>query len=246
MAKARDIPGLQAELSYRAAAARTVAVRADELFDHARGVLDTSEIERVHDMRVATRRLRAVLEIYEPCFARKQLRPVLAHVKALADVLGERRDPDVQLAQLDEFASAVKPADRPGVEVFAERVRSEQGTANRMLASALAELEETDLRGRLAALAASAAPDTEAASASAAPDSQAAAARAAPDTRPAAGSAASDPQAAAGSAASDTQPAAGAAPETAGATAFESLQPTEGDDRYQDPGRGGHTEVTPP
>jgi inorganic triphosphatase YgiF len=279
MAKARDIPGLEAELSYRAAAARTVAVRADELFDHARGVLDTSEIERVHDMRVATRRLRAVLEIYEPCFPRKQLRPVLAHVKTLADALGERRDPDVQLAQLDEFASAVKPADRPGVAVFAERVRSEQGTANRMLASALAELEETDLRGRLAALAASAAPDTEAARASAAldtqaasasaapdtqaaaaraapdtqaaaaraaPDTQAAAARAAPDTRPAAGSAASDPQAAAGSAASDTQPAAGAAPETAGATAFESLQPTEGDDRYQDPGRGGHTEVTPP
>jgi CHAD domain-containing protein len=155
MAKARDIPGLEAQLRYREAAARTVAVRAEELFDHAAGVLDTSDIERVHDMRVASRRLRAVLEIYEPCFPRKQLRSVLADVKALADSLGERRDPDVQLAQLEEFASAVKPADRPGVEVFAERVRAEQGTANQTLGSALAELEETDLRGRLAALASS-------------------------------------------------------------------------------------------
>jgi CHAD domain-containing protein len=158
MAKARDIPGLAAELSYRDAAARTVSVRAEELFEHAAGVLDTSDIERVHDMRVASRRLRAVLEIYEPCFPRKPLRSALDAVKALADVLGERRDPDVQLAQLDEFASAVKPADRPGVEAFAERVRAEQGTANQTLASALAELEETDLRGRLAVLAASAAP----------------------------------------------------------------------------------------
>jgi CHAD domain-containing protein len=158
MAKARDIPGLAAELSYRDAAVRTVSVRAEELFEHATGVLDTSDIERVHDMRVASRRLRAVLEIYEPCFARKQLRSVLDAVKALADALGERRDPDVQLAQLDEFASAVKPADRPGVEAFAERVRAEQGTANQTLASALAELEESDLRGRLAALAASATP----------------------------------------------------------------------------------------
>jgi CHAD domain-containing protein len=158
MAKARDIPGLEAHLSYREAAARTVAVRAEELFDHAAGVLDTSDIERVHDMRVASRRLRAVLEIYEPCFPRKQLRSALADVKALADSLGERRDPDVQLAQLEEFASAVKPADRPGVEVFAERVQAEQGTANQMLRAALADLEETDLRGRLAALAASAAP----------------------------------------------------------------------------------------
>ena len=39
---------------------------------HADGVLDTSDIERVHDMRVATRRLRAVLEVYAPCFPRKR------------------------------------------------------------------------------------------------------------------------------------------------------------------------------
>jgi hypothetical protein len=158
VAKARDIPGLHAELSYREAAARTVDVRSRELFDHADGVLDTSDIERVHDMRVATRRLRAVLEIYEPCFPRKQLRAALDDVKALADALGERRDPDVQLAQLDEFAAAVKPADRPGVELFAERVRSEQGSANTALAAAIAEIEDRDLRGRLASLVATAVP----------------------------------------------------------------------------------------
>jgi CHAD domain-containing protein len=159
MAKARDIPGLHADLSYREAAAATVAVRARELFDHAEGVLDTSDIERVHDMRVATRRLRAVLEIYEPCFPRKELRDVLGDVEALADALGERRDPDVHLAQLEEFAGAVKAADRPGVQLFAERVRSEQGAGNEALAGALAEIEHTDLRGRLAALSAAASPE---------------------------------------------------------------------------------------
>jgi CHAD domain len=158
MAKAKDIPGLDAAISYREAAALTVAVRAQELFDQAEGVLDTSDIERVHDMRVASRRLRAVLEIYEPCFPRKLLRSVLADVKALADALGERRDPDVQLAQLEEFAAAVKAADRPGVELFAERVRAQQGAGNEALRAALAQVEERDLRGRLAALAAAAAP----------------------------------------------------------------------------------------
>jgi CHAD domain len=158
MAKAKDIPGLDAAISYREAAALTVAVRAQELFDQAEGVLDTSDIERVHDMRVASRRLRAVLEIYEPCFPRKLLRSVLADVKALADALGERRDPDVQLAQLEEFAAAVKAADRPGVELFAERVRAQQGAGNEALRAALAQVEERDLRGRLATLAAAAAP----------------------------------------------------------------------------------------
>src|SRR5213596_3171790 len=130
MARARDIPGLHADLSYREAAARTVSVRAQEVFEHADGVLDTSDIERVHDMRVASRRLRAVLEIYEPCFPRKALRDVLTDIKALADALGERRDHDVHLAQLEEFAEAVKAADRPGVEAFAQRVRAEQDAGN--------------------------------------------------------------------------------------------------------------------
>ena len=55
----------------RDAAAKVVAVRAQELVDHADNVLDTTDIERVHDMRVATRRLRAVLEIFAPCFPKR-------------------------------------------------------------------------------------------------------------------------------------------------------------------------------
>ena len=159
MAKAREIPGLHADQSYREAAASTISVRVQELFDHAEGVLDTSEIERVHDMRVATRRLRAVLEVFAAAFEPRAHKAVLRDVKALADALGERRDPDVHLAQLEEFAAAVKEADRPGIEVFAERVRAEQGAGNEALAALLAEIQERDLRGRLGALAASASPE---------------------------------------------------------------------------------------
>ena len=152
MAKAQDVPGLSAELSYGEAAAAIVAVRAEEVFAHADRVLDTVDIERVHDMRVATRRLRAMLEIFEPCFERASLRPVLGDVKALADALGERRDPDVQLAALAGFEAAVLKADAPGVEAMAERERERQATGNIALADALREAQESDLRGRLHAL----------------------------------------------------------------------------------------------
>jgi CHAD domain-containing protein len=156
MAKARDIPGLAPDLPYAEAAARTVELRAQEVFDQAEGVLDTDDIERVHDMRVATRRLRAVLEIYEPCFERKPFRGVLSDVKALADALGERRDPDVELAALTAFQSAVAKVDGPGVELFAQLVRAEQEAGNVALAAALQEAESSDLRGRLQALVVSA------------------------------------------------------------------------------------------
>jgi CHAD domain-containing protein len=156
MAKARDIEGLRADMPFAEAAAATVAVRADELFEHSANVLDTTDIERVHDMRVASRRLRAVLEIYAPCFPRDRFRPLLKEVKALADALGARRDPDVLLDKLGELEAALPKAATPGIEAFAAPAREDQGRGNDVLAAALAEAERTDLRGRLAALAASA------------------------------------------------------------------------------------------
>jgi len=165
MAKAREIDGLRADLPFADAAAATVAVRAEELFEHAAGVLDITDIERVHDMRVASRRLRAVLEIYAPCFPRELFKPVLAEVKALADALGARRDPDVQLAALAGMEERLDPADRAGLEAFADRLRADQARGNEVLARALAQAGEDDLEGRLRALVAQAAPSAGAAAA---------------------------------------------------------------------------------
>ena len=134
------------------AAVASVRVRADELFEHATGVLDTSDIERVHAMRVATRRLRAVLELYASCFPKEQLAPVLREVKALAAALGARRDPDVELEFLDEFLAALGPDERVGVERFIARARTQQLQGNAILAAELQRVEAVDLRGRLAAL----------------------------------------------------------------------------------------------
>src|SRR5215218_6607694 len=132
MAKARDIDGLRADLPFADAAAATVAVRAEELFEHAEGVLDTTDIERVHDMRVATRRLRAVLEIYAPCFPPEQFKPLLKEVKALADALGDR------LAELEDVLPKVS---RAGIEAFAAPVRTAQEEGNATLAAALEHAE---------------------------------------------------------------------------------------------------------
>src|SRR5436190_12008181 len=145
MAKARAIEGLVAEESYAAAAAKIVAVRAREVADHSHEVLDVGDIERVHNMRVATRRLRAALEIFEPCFPPDQLDESLREVKAIADALGDRRDADVAIAALEGFATGLAAPDRPGVASLVEKIRAEQAEAN-------AELEAFVGSHRLAAL----------------------------------------------------------------------------------------------
>jgi CHAD domain-containing protein len=156
MAKARDIPGFEDAASFREAAAVVIDVRAEEVFDHAAGVLDTSDIERVHAMRVATRRLRAVMEIFAPAFPKKQHRALLKEVKALADALGERRDRDVAIEAMTRIGAALTAEDRRGIEHLVGELRDEQGGANAGLAEMLQTIESNDLRGRLRALAAAA------------------------------------------------------------------------------------------
>jgi len=156
VAKARDIPELDSARSFREAAAMALEVRAEEVFEHREGVLDTTDIERVHAMRVATRRLRAVMEIFAPAFARKEHRRLLREVKALADALGERRDRDVAILAMTETRDALTAADRPGIEHLVGELRDEQHGANEGLSAALQAIEENDLRGRLQALAAAA------------------------------------------------------------------------------------------
>jgi CHAD domain-containing protein len=157
MAKARDIPELAHAGSFREAAAMTVRVRAEEVFEHSTGVLDVNDIERVHAMRVATRRLRAVMEIFAAAFPRKRHREILKEVKALADTLGERRDRDVAIESMTKIGLALTVTDRRGIDHLIGELRDEQRGANASLAAALQALEENDLRGRLRALAAAAA-----------------------------------------------------------------------------------------
>src|SRR5438876_4533549 len=120
MAKAREI-AIDPGEPFAVAARRVVSVRAAELFDHAENVLDTGDIERVHDMRVATRRLRAALEIFEPCFPAGPFRETLREVKRLADALGERRDRDVAIAALFAFNEQMPGPDRRGVNSLIEQ-----------------------------------------------------------------------------------------------------------------------------
>ena len=148
MAKARPVE-LDAQMTFAQAASVTLATRTHELFAQADHVLDTSDIERVHDMRVASRRLRAALEVFAPCFGKREHRDLLREVKQLADALGARRDPDVQIAALERLRDELPVEDHPGVELLIERARQAQAEGNTTVREALEAALTRDLRGRL-------------------------------------------------------------------------------------------------
>lgn len=148
MARAREV-AIDCEAPFGLAAARVVEARAKEVFEQSPGVLDLDDVERVHDMRVATRRLRAALEIFEPCFPRKRRRKALRRVKRLADALGERRDLDVEIELLESFADEIAERDREALTAMVEELRAQQGQANERLAPFVRPKRLKKLRRRL-------------------------------------------------------------------------------------------------
>ena len=82
-------------------------------FANERAILETDDIEGVHQMRVGLRRLRACLSLFKPLVPAKAVAPAAASITPLLRKLGPARDWDVFLRdRIDRFAG--KPqSDRP-------------------------------------------------------------------------------------------------------------------------------------
>ena len=94
--KARKVRGLDPDAPLAENVERIVRVRLDELCGFMPRAGDPAEVEALHDMRIAAKRLRYILEVTAPCFGDYATSAVKA-TKELQDLLGEIHDCDVQL-----------------------------------------------------------------------------------------------------------------------------------------------------
>lgn len=99
MAKPRPVTGLDPERRLKRNARRILAVRIDEVYAYDGLIADPANITELHDMRIACKRLRYLLEIFSVGFD-ADLNPFIDEVKALQDVLGDIHDRDVQIPML--------------------------------------------------------------------------------------------------------------------------------------------------
>jgi hypothetical protein len=100
--KARKVKGLDPTGALADNAARIVRVRLDELTSFMPTAADADELVALHDMRIAAKRLRYVLEVTGSCFG-TYAETAVKHVKDLQDLLGEIHDCDVQLPEVAAF-----------------------------------------------------------------------------------------------------------------------------------------------
>jgi CHAD domain-containing protein len=100
--KARSVKGLDPQALLGDNAERIIRVRLDELTSFMPKATDPKEVVALHDMRIAAKRLRYILEVTGSCFG-PYASGAVKMVKELQDLLGEIHDCDVQLPEVAAF-----------------------------------------------------------------------------------------------------------------------------------------------
>lgn len=108
--KPRRVKGLDPDQSFAAAARAIVAVRARELEALAPPALEEGARRAQHDLRIAAKRLRYVLELAEPALGPHAARGA-KDAKRLQEVLGELHDCDVMLPRVRSHAKRLRAHD---------------------------------------------------------------------------------------------------------------------------------------
>ena len=108
-------------------------------------VRDGSDSEAVHDMRVASRRLRAAITVFGPAFPSGDFKRFDRDVKAVTDELSIARDLDVMIETLEKLESTLPPGEQAGIEMFVEQKRAERNHMQRAVVKSLDQMEKRDL-----------------------------------------------------------------------------------------------------
>ena len=112
--KARRVKKLEPRESLAENAARIVVVRLEEMRSLAPKALKPEGVKQQHDMRIAAKRLRYVLEATEFCFGRTG-EVARRRASDLQGILGELHDCDVMLPRVERHLGDLRDADADAV-----------------------------------------------------------------------------------------------------------------------------------
>jgi len=108
--------------------------------------LDWSDPEGVHDMRVASRRLRSALRDFLPYARKRRVTKSLQEIREIADALGEVRDQDVAIIALEKLETKAPNEVSTGIQQLAEIRRARRAEAREELLPILDQACRTHLQ----------------------------------------------------------------------------------------------------
>lgn len=141
--KARAIEGLDPAGQLSPNVALIVSVRLEELRGFAEAALSADASKAQHDMRIAAKRLRYVLEIFAPCLG-EEAEAARGAAKRLQSVLGDLHDCDLMLSKVERIGSVEAVLRRRRERLFRDFVELWQAEASKGTWAALENAPSLD------------------------------------------------------------------------------------------------------
>jgi CHAD domain-containing protein len=151
MAKAKQITGIDCNAPALEAIGPVLVTRLQEMCSGRERALKWSDPEGVHDMRVASRRLRGALSDFAPYLGKRGLTNAGRQIKSVAHALGEVRDQDVAIMGLQKLAAAAPEQAKATLGEFIQARDLIRKQARTDLRNALARTVLTEIQDDFAA-----------------------------------------------------------------------------------------------
>jgi CHAD domain-containing protein len=145
MAKAKRIKGIKCNDVASAGIKLVLLTRFGELSSFREAALDWNDMEGVHSMRVASRRLRSALRDFTPYVRKQRLASLLKQLRSIAGALGEVRDQDVAIKALEQLESRIPSHFVPALKQFIDRRKEIRDAARQELISILEDSQLNEL-----------------------------------------------------------------------------------------------------
>lgn len=127
-----SLPELSAEIRFGEAAQLQLPAYTKTSLAMVPGTLKGS-VDALHDLRVASRRLRAALAVYGSAFAPKTTRALQRSAKTLTSALGPVRDLDVQLGMLETLCPSLPKSGQAGLRRVIRRLKRQRVGARKAM-----------------------------------------------------------------------------------------------------------------
>ncbi len=143
------VPLVPEEVPFALSGRRKLKERTRKMLEFPEEVLKHEDVEAVHKMRVASRRLRATLDAYQSICDPKIFKSVYRQVRRAADALGEARDTDVMLLNLNTQLEQVRSEEKDGVQWIIERLNTFRQQKQQELEAFLQKFDEETLKKQI-------------------------------------------------------------------------------------------------
>lgn len=131
------------DATYIEAAHTSLRQQLHEMMSNLDGTRHGGDIEALHDMRVASRRLRAALSVFSAAFPPKPFGVIEKEVAKTTDALGAVRDSDVQIEFLEAAIENAPESEKVGLRAFVDHLNKERDRERVLLIKELNRLEKS-------------------------------------------------------------------------------------------------------